>query len=48
MVLVEIVERVEARLLLLVRLERVAGLKVGVLHDGDPAGPEEYIITITG
>lgn len=40
-VLVEIMERVEARLLLLVCLERVAGLEIGVLHDRDPAGPEE-------
>lgn len=38
-VLVEVVERVEARLLLLVRLERVAGLEVGLLHGRDPAGP---------
>lgn len=38
-VLVEVIERVEARLLLLVRLERVAGLEIGVLHGRDPAGP---------
>lgn len=37
-VLVKIVQRVETRLLLLVCLERVAGLQIGVLHD--PAGPE--------
>lgn len=37
-VLVEIVEWVKTRLLLLVCLERVVGLQVGVLHD--PAGPE--------
>lgn len=36
-VLVEIMQRVETRLLLLVCLERVAGLQIGVLHD--PAGP---------
>ena len=35
---VKVVQRVEARLLLLVGLERVAGLQIGVLHD--PAGPE--------
>lgn len=38
-VLVEVIERVDARLLLLVRLERVAGLEIGVLHGRDPAGP---------
>lgn len=37
-VLVKIMQRVEARLLLLVCLERVAGLQIGVLHD--PAGPK--------
>lgn len=40
-VLVEIIERVEACLLLLVCLERVAGLEIGVLHGRDPAGPGE-------
>lgn len=38
-VLVEVVERVHACLLLLVRLQRVAGLEVGVLHVRDPARP---------
>lgn len=38
-VLVEVIEWVDARLLLLVRLERVAGLEIGVLHGRDPAGP---------
>lgn len=37
-VLVKIMQRVETRLLLLVCLERVAGLQIGVLHD--PAGPK--------
>lgn len=40
-VLVEIVEWVKARLLLLVCLERVAGLEIGMLHDRDPARPGE-------
>lgn len=40
MVLVEVVERV-GRLQRLVRLERVAGLEIGVLHGRDPAGPGE-------
>lgn len=39
MVLVQVVQQVETRLLLLVGLERVAGLQIGVLHD--PAGPGE-------
>lgn len=34
-------ERVEARLLLLVCLERVASLEIGVLHDCAPDGPGE-------
>lgn len=36
---VEVAERVQARLLLLLRLQRVAGLKVWVLHVRNPAGP---------
>lgn len=39
-IFVEIVKRVETGLLLLVCLERVASLKVGVLHDCGPAGLE--------
>lgn len=38
-ILVETVEWVKTRLLLIVSLERVTGLKIGVLHDCDPAGP---------
>jgi len=37
-VLVEIIERVKAGLLLLICLERVAGLEIRVLHGRDPAG----------
>lgn len=36
---VEVAERVQARLLLLLRLQRVAGLKVWVLHVRNPGGP---------
>lgn len=38
-IFVEIVKRIETRLLLLVCLERVASLKIRVLHDHDPTGP---------
>ena len=40
-VLVEVVERVEACLLLLFSLERVAGLEIRVLHDHNTGGPAE-------
>ena len=39
MVLVEVVQGVKARLLLLTGLQRVPGLEVWVLHVCDPAGP---------
>ena len=41
MVLVEVVQWVKARLLLLTGLQRVVGLEVWVLHVCDPAGPEK-------
>lgn len=36
---VEVAERVQSRLLLLLRLQWVAGLEVWVLHDCNPTGP---------
>lgn len=40
-ILVETLERVKTCLLMIFTLEWMAGLKIGMLHDCDPAGPGE-------